>query len=149
MNYNIDPNSGEITEKRKSPRKGNEYQIFLELYKIKPYLKKEHFTIRIVLLDVEEYKLLDGWGKQKKNNASKYDRIPLLICKETVIERIEDYMQFIPYQLQDHFTSKSFAKAAHIPPRLATVVLNVLDHMEVVERIGKEGKAYVYRVREV
>ena len=147
--YWVDPDSGEITEKRKSPRKGNEYEIFLELYKIKSYLKQEHLKIHIVLLDVEEYKLLDGWGKQKKNNASKYDRIPLLICKETVIERIEDYMQFIPYQLQDHFTSKSFAKAAHIPPRLATVVLNVLDHMEVVERIGKEGKAYVYRVREV
>jgi len=146
--YWVDPDSGEITEKRKSPRKGNEYEIFLELYKIKSYLKQEHLKIHIVLLDVEEYKLLDGWGKQKKNNASKYDRIPLHICKETVIERIEDYMQFIPYQLQDHFTSKSFAKAAHIPPRLATVVLNVLDHMEVVERIGKEGNAYVYRVRE-
>ncbi len=144
----VDPETGEISEKRKSPRKGSEYEIFMELYKIKPYLKNTNLKINVVLLDMEEYKFLNGWGKQKKNNASKYDKIPVQIHKEIMIERKEDYLQFIPYELEENFKSKTFAKAAHIPQRLATVVLNILDYMEVVERIGKEGQAYLYKVKE-
>ena len=146
--YWVDPETGDVNEGRKSPKKGNEYAAFVELYRIKHYLKESNLKLKIVLIDLEEYKLLNGWGNQKKNNASKYDRVPREIFKEVDIERREDYMQFIPYNLEEHFTSKSFGKAAHIPQKLATVVLNILDYMEVVERIGKEGNAYVYKVRE-
>lgn len=145
--YWVDPETGTISEGRKSPKKGNEYTAFTELYKIKQYLKEPNLKLKFVLIDVDEYKLLNGWGSQKKNNASKYDRIPRQIYKEVLIERKEDYMQFIPYELEDHFTSKTFGKAAHIPRELATVVLNILDYMEVVERIGRDGNGYLYRVR--
>lgn len=146
--YWVDPDTGEISQGRKSPKKGNEFAGFVELYKIKPYLKQPNLKIKLVVLEMEEYKLLNGWGNQKKNNASKYDRIPLCIQKEVLIERKEDYMQFIPYELENQFTSKTFAKAAHIPQKLATVVLNILDYMEVVKRVGKEGQSYLYEVRE-
>lgn len=145
--YWVDPETGTISEGRKSPKKGNEYTAFTELYKIKQYLKEPNLKLKFVLIDVDEYKLLNGWGSQKKNNASKYDRIPRQIYKEVLIERKEDYMQFIPYELEDHFTSKTFGQAAHIPRELATVVLNILDYMEVVERIGRDGNGYLYRVR--
>ena len=145
--YWVDPETGAISEGRKSPKKGNEYSAFPELYKIKNYLKHPNLKLKFVMIDMEEYKLLNGWGKQKKNNASKYDRIPLRIDKEILIERKEDYMQFIPYELEENFTSKSFGKSAHIPQQLATVVLNILDYMEVVERVGKDGRAYLYRVK--
>ena len=146
--YWVDPETGSISEGRKSPKKGNEYAVFPELYKIKAYLKNPNLKLKFVMVDMEEYKLLNGWGKQKKNNASKYDRIPLGIHKEILIERREDYMQFIPYELENNFTSKSFGKAAHIPQKLATVVLNILDYMEVVERVGREGNMYLYKVKD-
>lgn len=144
--YWVDPETGAVSEGRKSPKKGNEYAAFVELYKIKQYLKEPNLRLKIVLIDVDEYKLLNGWGSQKKNNASKYDRIPKQIHKEVLIERKEDYMQFVPYDLEENFTSKSFGKAAHIPQKLATVVLNILDHMEVVKRVGKDKNAYIYQV---
>lgn len=145
--YWIDEETGQVSEKRKSPKKGNPYLGFSELYKIKMHLKEPNLRIRFLLLDMEEYKLLNGWGPQKKNNASKYDRIPLEIREEYVMECKEDYMQFVPYDLEEPFTSKTFGKAAHIPRSLAQTTLNILDYMEVVERVGKEGKAYQYRVR--
>lgn len=145
--YWIDPETGEIAEKRKSPKKGNEYMGFAELYKIKKYLKEPNLRIIFLLLDVEEYKLLDGWGSHKKNHASKYDRIPLNIYKEIVIEKKEDYMQFVPCELEDGFTSATFAKVARIPRNLATVVLNILHDMEVVERAGQEGRSYLYKIK--
>lgn len=145
--YWIDEENGEISQKRKSPKKGTPYSGFVELYKIKAYLKNPNLKLRFLLLDMEEYKLLNGWGEQRKNNASKYDRIPLAVREEYVMERKEDYMQFVPYDIEENFTSKSFGKAAHIPRSLAQTTLNILEYMEVVERVGKEGHSYLYRVK--
>lgn len=146
--YWVDPETGVVSEGRKYTKKSSEYMVFQELYKIKMYLNHPNLKLKIVLIDMEEYKLLNGWGEKKKNHASKYDRVPKQIEKEITIERKEDYMQFIPYNLEEDFTSKSFGKAVHIPQKLATVALNILDYMEVVERIRREGNAYIYRVRE-
>lgn len=144
--YWIDEETGEISEKRKSPKRGNPYSIFAELYRIKAFLKNPNLKIQIVMLDMEEYKLLNGWGKQKKNNASKYDRIPVRITKEILIERKEDYLQFIPYDLEEPFTTVEFAKHVKISKQLAGVTLNLLNYLEVVNRIGKKGNAFLYEV---
>lgn len=144
----IDEESGELSRKRKSPAKGNIYMVFPELYKIKMFLRDPHFRLRLALLDMEEYKLLNGWGKDKKRGASHYDRIPTEFVQELEIERPEDFMQFVPLELESAFTSKEFAKAAHIPLSLAQVTLNILNHIGTVERVGKKGKLYLYEVRE-
>ncbi len=140
----IDEETGEVSEGRKSPKKGNEYSAFAELYRIKNFLTEPHLNIKIVLLDMDEYKILNGWGKQKKNNASKYDRIPNRFVKEILLERKEDYLQFVPYDLEEPFTSKEFAKAAKCSSQLAGVTLNLLNYLEVVQRVGKQGNAYLY-----
>ncbi len=72
----IDEETGELSGKRKSPLKGSPYTVFPELYRIKAFLKDPHLRFRLVLLDMEEYKLLNGRGKNRKIRASRYDRIP-------------------------------------------------------------------------
>jgi hypothetical protein len=143
----VDEETGEVKERRKVAKKGRVYDVFPELYKIKQYLKHPNLRLHILMMEMEEYKLLNGWGPQKKNHASKYDRIPVQICQEVILEKKEDYMQLVPYDLEEEFTSLEFAKVAHINRNLATVVLNILDHMEVVERMGKRKNAYLYRVK--
>lgn len=144
----IDEESGELSERRKSPKKGNSYMIFPELYKIKMHLLDKNLRLRPVLLDMEEYKLLNGWSKDKKKGSTRYDRIPTQIVEEVEINCPADYMQFVPYELPEEFTVKQFAKAAHITASLASVTLNILYHVGTVERVGKQGNAYVYSVRE-
>ena len=126
--------------------KGNPYMAFAELYKIKTFLRDPNLRIKLVLLDVEEYRLLNGWSKDKKKGSSRYDRIPLELVEEVDIARLEDYMQFVPYQLEDSFTSREFAKAAHIPLSLAQTVLHILYHVGIVTRVGKKGREYLYTV---
>ncbi len=143
----IDEETGEVSKGRKSPKKGNEYSAFAELYRIKMFLTDPHLNIKIVLLDMDEYKILNGWGKQKKNNASKYDRIPNRFVEEICIERKEDYLQFLPMSLPEQFTVKEYAKTVKCSEKLASVVLNIINHMEVVERVGKRGNAFLYEVK--
>lgn len=142
----IDEESGELSKKRKSPAKGNSYVAFIELYKIKMFLKDPNLRLKLVLLDMEEYRLLNGWSKDKKKGSSRFDRIPTQLVEEVEINCLQDYMQFIPYDLPEQFTTKDFAKAAHIPAKLSQTVLNILHHVGTVERVGKSGKAYLYEV---
>ncbi len=142
----IDEESGELSKKRKSPVKGNPYMAFPELYKIKMFLKEPNLRLKFVFLDMEEYKLLNGWSRDRKKGSSRYDRIPTELVEEIDINCIRDYMQFVPYELEGEFTSKEFAKAAHISVSLAQTVLNILYYVGTVTRTGKRGNQILYTV---
>lgn len=144
----IDEETGEASALRKSPKKGNVYQAFKELYKIRPYLSDKNLRLRFALLDMEEYRLLNGWSKDKKKGSERYDRIPVKFAEEVCIERREDYMQLIPYELPERFTAKDFAKYAKIPAESAGTILLIMTDLSIVERVGKVGKAYLYEVKE-
>lgn len=144
----VDEETGALSPPRKSPKKGGAYQAFLELYRIRDFLADRHLTVKLLLMEMEEYKLLNGYGKNKKIRASRYDRIPLEILEEIVIERPEDLMQFIPLELEEPFTRKQFAKAAHIDERLASLALKLYQYYGMIEHTGKEGRSYVYEVRD-
>lgn len=145
----IDEETGETSPKRKSPKKGNPYQAFIELYKIRPFLKDANLRFRFDLIDMEEYRLLNGWSRDKKKGSERYDRIPTEFVQEVCVDCREDYMQFIPYDIPETFTAKDFSCCAKIPVRLAQTVLLILTDLEIVERIGKEGRSYLYRINEI
>lgn len=144
----IDEESGEGSVPRKSPLKGSPYMAFKELYRIKNYLLDKNLHLKLVLTDMEEYRLLNGWSRDKKKGSSRYDRVPLRIVEEVCVDCPQDYMQFVPYELEEPFTVRQFAQAAHIRPPLAQMTLHILNYVHVVERVGKKGNAYLYRVAE-
>lgn len=145
----IDEETGELSSKRKSPVTGSVYTAFIEMYKIKNFLVDGNLRLQLVLLDMEEYRLLNGWSKDKKKGSERYDRIPTELVETVTIERVEDYMRFVPYELAEKFTVKDFAKAAKIPVRLAQTVVHILNYVGVIEQIGKLGRSYLYSVKEM
>lgn len=144
----IDEETGEVSKKRKSPKKGNPYQAFVELYRIRPFLTDPNLKFRFALLDMQEFRLLNGWSRDRKKGSDRYDRIPETFVEEVRIDRREDYMQFIPYDIPEEFTAKEFAKCAKIPVSLAQTALLILTDLGIVERIGKSGRSYLYRICE-
>ena len=112
------------------------------------FLKDPNLRLKFALIDMEEYRLLNGWSKDKKKGSCRYDRIPSRLAEEVSVENVRDYLQFVPYDLEEPFTSEQFAKAAHIRKPLAQTVLNILTYVECVERVGKEGNSYLYKVKE-
>ena len=143
----IDEESGEISAGRKSPLKGNPYMAFPELYKIKMYLKDPNLRIKLTFLNLEEYKLLNGWSRDKKKGSSRFDRIPVSIENEVDFTCPQDYLQLIPYEIKEPFTVAEFAKAVKIRKELAGTVLHILNYLDVIEQDGKAGRAYQYRVK--
>ena len=146
--YWIDEETGECSKPRKSTVKGSVYRAFYELYKIKNHLSDPNLKLCFPLLEIEEYRLLNGWSHDRKKGSSKYDRIPRTLLGEIRFERIEDYVQLIPYDLKDPFTAKDFGKAIGEKKEIASNVLHILNHLQVVERCGKAGNSYLYHVVE-
>lgn len=146
--YWIDEETGEVSQKRKSPKKGNPYQAFIELYKIRPFLSHPNLKLRLDLIDMEEYRLLNGWSRDKKKGSQRYDRLPTAFVEEVCIDCVRDYMQLIPYELPEQFTVKDFAKYVKIPAKLAGMVLLIFNDLGLVSRIGKSGNSYIYEVKE-
>lgn len=142
----VTPDTGEITPPKKSTRRGNPLQVFAELYRIRPYLSHPNFSLKLVLMDMEEYRMLDGYGKDKKRRATKCDKFPLSLVAEYDIESPRDYMLLLPAELPDAFTAKEFARLAKIPVSLAQTALLLLTELRIVLRTGKQGNSYIYEL---
>lgn len=144
----LNPETGEQGRKRKSPAKGEPWDIFPELYKIKPFLSHENFRLCIVMLDVEEYRRppeTEGLKRGRRRGYVRYDRIPLELVDEIHIDCKADWGYFIPQGLPEEYTSKEFGNLSGAGQKYASFMLNVLTAAGAVERTGKRERSYLYR----
>ncbi|MBE6024087.1 MAG: hypothetical protein E7231_12965 [Cellulosilyticum sp.] len=141
----INEETGEMTSKRKSPKRGHIYQIIPELYRIKSFLGHPNLHFMLTFLDIEEYRLLNGWNHTKKRGSTRHDGIPTKLVNEIYLHVPKDFTCFLPDTLPPIFTTKDFQKAAKITTSCATTGLHILYHIGVIERIGKQGRAYLYK----
>ena len=142
----INEESGEITKRRKSPKAGIPCDACYELYKIKHLLKNPNLRLRLLLLELEEYRYLNGWSSDKKRGSVRCERIPIALHDEIYLQNCTDYACFLPETLPAPFTTKDFAKAAKRLPPAAQKAVHVLHHLGVIKRVGKTGNFYLYEI---
>lgn len=140
----INDETGEVSSKRKSPKKGTIYTIIPELYRIKNYLTHPHLHFILTFINVEEYRLLNGWSQDKKRGSSRHDGIPTELIGEIHLHSLVDYKQLLPHDLPPVFTTKDYMKYAKVSQKVACTALNILYHLELVVRTGKKGNAFLY-----
>ena len=147
----VDPASGEMSPRRKSPRAGNFPDALWELEKLRALLPHPNLRLSLLLVDLEEYRLRDGWSADQKRGSHRYERIPLALAGRLDLRTPEDWRSpearaaFFPTNLPDPFTSKDYAKAARLNIHAAQTALRVLSAMGAAEREGKRGNLYLYR----
>jgi len=140
----IDEQTGEATKRRLSPKRGGFCDIAPELYRIKSYLSHDNLRIRIIRLDMEEYRLRNGWSEDRKRGSWRKDRIPVSIHDELILSSPSDYAKLIPDTLEGAFTSRDFSKAANISLSCAQTALNILNALGTVHRVGKQSNSFLY-----
>ena len=144
----LDIETGELSPKHKSPKKCRIYDAFKEIIRIKYALDNPRFHLLLCFLEVDEIRFLNGWSENKKRGSSRCDRIPKDIIEEVRFDSVEDYRRFIPDGLPEKFTSAHYAKACKINKQLASNGLNILNYLGLVERVGKKGNSFIYKVVE-
>lgn len=142
----MEPSTGECISNRKSNKKRSELDVLSELYGLRDFLLHENFRVCVMLLEVNEYRAQDGYGKDKKKRATKLDSVPIALKDEFYLEKQEDYLRFLPKALPEIFTSSDFSLAANCKLFVAHRALNILTKIGLLHIIGKDGRKNKYEI---
>lgn len=140
----VDVETGEVTERRKSPKRGRAGEVLPELYGILPLLHHPGLRVCVLLTELEEYRRLDGWSADKKRGSARYERIPTELAGEVWLRGPADYAALLPEGLAERFTAAELGWALRLRGRRAWQALQVLCRMGTVERVGQRGRAFEY-----
>ena len=144
----IDKSSGEISEPRKSPKVETECDAFRNLYRIKEFINNENLRVRLLFLEAEEFKYLDGWDKSGKRGSTRAERIPTALLESVDINSSSEYAAFFPKSLGEKFTAMEFSKAIKRTPRYSYNVLRFFLFVGAIEHIENRGRAFVYKKKD-
>lgn len=151
----IDPADGSIISRSKSPKGGRVRDVAKELYWLSDFIGNPRFSVRLLLLEIEEYRLADGWGKDKKRGSNRYERFPMALLGDVTLSAPTDYAAyFLPSALSAPdaernypvFTAAAYAKATGIRGRATYGMIHLLERLGLVEeREEKAGRSKTYR----
>ena len=143
----IDVESGAVGKRSRSPKKGVASDVLPELFWLSEYLKNDRLHFKIMLLSIEEYRLLDGWSKDKKRGSNRYDRVPTELIDIVSFDAVKYAEILIPQGLSEEFTSAEFSKLGRVKGRKLSLALKLLLNTEAIEKCGKRGNAYIYKLK--
>lgn len=145
----LDGKTGELVDKRKSPKHLTIYDAADELYVIRYALDNPRFHLRLCLLEVEETRFVGKNKKNRREGSLRVDRVPIALLDEVEFDCPDDYKKFIPAGLPEEFTCKDFAKLAKTHTGNARRIINILIYLEKVCFVRKgKNREYIYRIKE-
>ena len=139
----MDPETGELRERRRSPKRGRAAAILPDLAYLKPLLKDPHLSFLFVRLEGEE---LRKPSQSRWRSATPLEFAPTSFLGTVSLQTAEDYAALLPPDLPDEFTARELAKALGLPVRQGSAAANVLSYLGVLRRIGTRDRAYLYTV---
>jgi len=137
--------TGEVSNPRKT-RGQTVSSVLPEVYYIKEFTDDPGFSLNVLSLRVCEYRLLDGWSRDKKKGSHRDNRVPEEIIGSIDLKDKAEYNKLIPYPLPEKFTSEEFGKAARLQGRKLSFSLVTLRDLGLIRVCEKKGNKNVYEI---
>ena len=144
----IDPESGEVIPGRTTKKGGKLFDALCELGGISELLSHRNLSVCVVMLDVCDYKLLDGRGEKKKLRATKFDRIPENLVEEVYLNIPEDYWQLMPEDFPESFKAAEMQKFTKKKSRECYQAIKAMEVLGLCELAGTKGRSRQYKLTE-
>jgi hypothetical protein len=139
-------NEGGIQVRRKSPKRGRLEDLFGELVSIPQLLSHPNFSLEVLLIREEEVRRYAGKRKYWRRKGWVIEGRRLVdVLDRRLFGKSADWLAFVPDGLQS-FTTKDLATVADTRRELAQKMAYCLRHARMIELIGKQGRANLYRV---
>ncbi len=142
----IHPDTAEITAARSPLREGVLHGV-AQLKAFLPYLCNGRFHLIFPVIEAQEYRLLDGWGKGGKRGSHRYELLPRSLTEVYRISSHEDFLALLP-ELPAEFTAKEFGKLTRLGGYDLYDVLAVYEGLGILEKCGKRARAALWRMCE-
>lgn len=140
----IDPDTGEVLSRRKTGKKGMPSDVLPEIYRLKEIWNHPNLDFLVLMMDMEEYKLKDGNGKDGKHGAHRYERIPLSVNRWVRLKTKDDFRDLVPETLPEQFMREDLTKALKLPGMKGSYALTMLERAGVIEHTQTIRRKYVY-----
>ena len=136
---------GGITVRRKSPKRGRLEDLFWELVSIPQLLSHPNFSFEVLMIREEEVRRYDGKRKWRRKGWVIEGRRLVDVLDRRLFGNSADWLAFVPDGLQS-FTTKDLATIADTRRDLAQKMAYCLRQAKMIEMIGRQGRANLYRV---
>lgn len=141
----INPDTHEISPRKLSPKKVKLYDMADEFYPFRELLMSNRVGFRIMQLEIEEYRILDGYGKSRKLRSTKYERLPSKLYDEVDFFIPEDFLFFLPDDIPEVFTAKIYSSITKIKGITAYSAIKILLSLGFIEENGRSGRSQTYK----
>ncbi len=138
--------SGEIIRRRKSPRKGRLVDLFHELVRTPDLIKKESFSLEVLMIEEEEERCNDCMGRWRRRGVSIKNRRLIKVNSKTLFKNEKDFLRFLPSNLTQPFTNRKLAKLSGMPINLTRKVTYCLRKMGAITVTGKKRKELMFEI---
>jgi len=138
--------SGEFVRRRRSPKKGKTIDLFHELIHTPSLIKDRNFSLEILLIEEEELRCDDGRGSWRRRGVSVKDRKLLNVFDRIVYRDRQDFLEFLPKELDEYFTNKVLALKLGISVKLAQKITYCLRKMGAISIAGKKRNELLFQV---
>jgi hypothetical protein len=131
---------------RKSPKRGRIEDVFLQMVSFPYYLSNPNFALDVLLIKEKEVRRFDGKLGWRRKGWVIEERQLIEIVDQKLFQKPADWEALLPKSLDQKFTTRDLMKSKNITLSLAQRMAYCLRKAGVIELIGKQGRAYSYRV---
>ncbi len=142
----VDPDAGTVSLPRKVARRGRPEELLPELYPLLPHLSNPRLRFRLLLLSVQDFRLLNGWSRDRKRGSVRYDRIPVDLLEDVCFSRPEHYRRFLPPSLPSPFTVPDFSRTTKLRGRNAYSAVRALAALGVIRQMTPARRPMAFEV---
>lgn len=142
----VDAKTGELTPRKKSPKRERAVHLLPELYCLLPYLGNERLRFRLLMIEEEDFRTLSSRKDNRKRGARLYERMPLSLLGEIEFSSPDDFAVFLPIDLPSPFTVKDFAQRTGLRGRDAYSAVHVLEKLGCITKTEPKGRAMAFKI---
>jgi len=139
----VEPGSMEIAPRRRVAGERAE-QLLPELYCLSEHLGNPRLRFRLLLLEVHDFRLLNGRSRDRKKGSNRYERLPLSLLEEIDFNEPSDFSIFLPEALPAHFTVKELSRHTGLRGRDAYSAARVLLALGLTVEAPPIGRAMAF-----
>ena len=143
----LEPDAKTIISKRRSPKRGHIWDILSELVYIPTMLTQRNFSLDVLLIEENEFRIHDPKKVRRKGGWRVIERELVSINDSLTINSARDLYEFLEEPLSEPFTSKEIELSMRCQPKIARQMAYVLRQLELIEVIGKAGRFLNYRFK--
>ncbi len=139
----MDPETGELLDRRKSPKRGKAAALLPELAYLKPLLQDPNLSFLLVRLEGEELRRPTG---KPRHPMTPLEFAPIRFLGAVRLKTRSDYAALLPAGLPADFSARELARALGLPAGQGSAAANVLCFMGAIRQTGRRKNAYLYTI---